>query len=61
MRSPALAAGESLAYVTKHRHQTDNGSRWELGAIGHGPAERTRDSTSDRGSWARRIARATDG
>ncbi|SFE67711.1 protein-L-isoaspartate(D-aspartate) O-methyltransferase [Actinopolyspora alba] len=41
MRSPALAADESLAYATKNRHQTDNGSRWELGAIGHGPAAET--------------------
>ncbi|WP_017975669.1 methyltransferase, FxLD system [Actinopolyspora halophila] len=37
MRSPALADGESLAYVTQHRHRTEEGSRWELGAIGHGP------------------------
>ncbi|RJL23219.1 methyltransferase, FxLD system [Bailinhaonella thermotolerans] len=33
-RSPALAEGASLAYMTLTRHDHD----WELGAAGHGPA-----------------------
>lgn len=37
IRSPALADGSSLAYLTLRR-QEDSASRWELGAIGHGPA-----------------------
>jgi protein-L-isoaspartate(D-aspartate) O-methyltransferase len=37
VRSPALADGGSLAYLAL-RHQEGNASRWELGAIGHGPA-----------------------
>nr|WP_246868804.1 hypothetical protein [Saccharopolyspora sp. ASAGF58] len=38
LRSPALVDGESLAYLTTRRQNTDQGTRWELGAIGHGPA-----------------------
>ncbi len=38
LRSPALVDGESLAYLTSRRQETDRGMRWELGAIGHGPA-----------------------
>ena len=38
-RSPALAEGESLAYFTYRRVDSDQsgGARAELGAIGHGP------------------------
>jgi protein-L-isoaspartate(D-aspartate) O-methyltransferase len=36
-RSPALVEGESLAYFTIRRVQ-DTPGRWQLGAIGHGPA-----------------------
>jgi protein-L-isoaspartate(D-aspartate) O-methyltransferase len=35
-RSPALADGTSLAYFTTRRAAT--AGRWDLGAIGHGPA-----------------------
>lgn len=38
MRTPALADGASLAYLTSRRYDTDDEPRWELGAIGHGPA-----------------------
>ncbi|MFD9595734.1 methyltransferase, FxLD system [Kitasatospora sp. NPDC059973] len=37
-RSPALAEGESLAYLTLTRRETEDGVRFELGAAGHGPA-----------------------
>lgn len=37
-RSPALVDGESLAYLTSRRQETGDEVRWELGAIGHGPA-----------------------
>lgn len=38
-RSPALVEGGSLAYFTqRHRDEDGTGRRWELGAIGHGPA-----------------------
>lgn len=36
-RSPALAEGDSLAYFTIRRSEQAPG-RWQLGAIGHGPA-----------------------
>jgi len=36
VRSPALVDGDSLAYFTIRRDQTPG--RWQLGAIGHGPA-----------------------
>jgi len=35
-RTPALVEGDSLAYLTMRRQETDGGARWELGAIGHG-------------------------
>ncbi|MFC0529011.1 hypothetical protein [Phytohabitans kaempferiae] len=35
-RSPALVDGDSLAYFTIRR--TGTSGRWQLGAIGHGPA-----------------------
>lgn len=35
-RTPALAVGDSLAYFTIRRTDTEPG-RWQLGAIGHGP------------------------
>jgi protein-L-isoaspartate(D-aspartate) O-methyltransferase len=38
-RSPALVEGHSLAYFTIRRIQ-DTPGRWQLGAIGHGPAGR---------------------
>ncbi|WP_019853865.1 methyltransferase, FxLD system [Actinopolyspora mortivallis] len=41
MRAPALVQGASLAYVTHQRTETENGPRWELGAIGHGPDAET--------------------
>lgn len=34
--SPALAEGDSIAYLATRR-TTEGTSRWELGAIGHGP------------------------
>jgi protein-L-isoaspartate(D-aspartate) O-methyltransferase len=37
-RSPALTDGDSLAYFTTRRAATPG--RWDLGAIGHGPAGR---------------------
>ncbi len=38
-RSPALAEGNSLAYLTLRGPEPDaTERRWELGAIGHGPA-----------------------
>lgn len=38
-RSPALVDDESLAYLTvRRRDEPDLPARWELGAIGHGPA-----------------------
>lgn len=36
-RSPALADGDSLAYL-RLRRASDRDSAWELGAIGHGAA-----------------------
>lgn len=36
--SPAVVHGDSLAYLTKRRPAGTVGSRWELGATGHGPA-----------------------
>jgi protein-L-isoaspartate(D-aspartate) O-methyltransferase len=36
VRSPALVEGSSLAYLSLRPQ--DEASRWELGAIGHGPA-----------------------
>lgn len=39
--SPAIAEGKTLAYLALQRVAQDSGtSRWELGAIGHGPAKR---------------------
>ncbi|MBP2474811.1 protein-L-isoaspartate(D-aspartate) O-methyltransferase [Crossiella equi] len=35
---PALVDGGSLVYLTARRLETGDGVRWELGAIGHGPA-----------------------
>jgi len=37
-RSPVLVDGDSLAYLTSHRRENGDQVRWELGAIGHGPA-----------------------
>lgn len=37
-RSPALVAGQSLAYLAARRRQDEQAAQWELGAIGHGPA-----------------------
>jgi protein-L-isoaspartate(D-aspartate) O-methyltransferase len=37
VRSPAIAEGDSLAYFTTRRLDGTPG-RWQLGAIGHGPA-----------------------
>jgi protein-L-isoaspartate(D-aspartate) O-methyltransferase len=37
IRSPALADGDSLAYFSLRRAEGGT-TRWELGAIGHGPA-----------------------
>ena len=37
-RSPALVEGNSLAYLTSRRREIGDEVRWELGAIGHGPA-----------------------
>jgi len=37
-RSPALVDGKSLAYLTSRRQENGDEVRWELGAIGHGPA-----------------------
>lgn len=38
-RNPALVEGDSLAYLTLHGPEPDaTERRWELGAIGHGPA-----------------------
>ncbi|MFD0204654.1 MULTISPECIES: methyltransferase, FxLD system [Saccharothrix] len=37
-RSPALVDGDSLAYLTSRRQTNGDEVRWELGAIGHGPA-----------------------
>jgi protein-L-isoaspartate(D-aspartate) O-methyltransferase len=34
----ALVDGSTLAYLTARRLETDDEVRWELGAIGHGPA-----------------------
>lgn len=36
-RTPALVDGESLAYLTSRRQETNDDNRWELGVIGHGP------------------------
>jgi protein-L-isoaspartate(D-aspartate) O-methyltransferase len=39
VRSPALVAGDSLAYLAvRGRDQDGAERRWELGAIGHGPS-----------------------
>ncbi|NIJ09748.1 protein-L-isoaspartate(D-aspartate) O-methyltransferase [Saccharomonospora amisosensis] len=35
---PALVDGGSLVYLTARRLESGDGVRWELGAIGHGPA-----------------------
>lgn len=35
---PALVEGDSLVYLTCRRQEIDGVVRWELGAIGHGPA-----------------------
>ncbi|MER5647362.1 methyltransferase, FxLD system [Streptosporangium sp. NPDC002524] len=37
-RSPALVEGGSLAYLSRRRDENSSPGRWELGAIGHGPA-----------------------
>ncbi|GAA0705129.1 hypothetical protein GCM10010193_70210 [Kitasatospora atroaurantiaca] len=37
-RSPALAEGDSLAYLTLTRREIEGSVRFELGATGHGPA-----------------------
>ncbi|MEV8635351.1 methyltransferase, FxLD system [Streptosporangium sp. NPDC051023] len=37
-RSPALAEGDSLAYLTLTRREAEDPARWELGATGHGTA-----------------------
>ncbi len=37
-RSPALVDDGSLAYLASRRQQIGEDVRWELGAIGHGPA-----------------------
>jgi protein-L-isoaspartate(D-aspartate) O-methyltransferase len=37
IRSPALVAGDSLAYFTVRRREGDGPPPFELGAIGHGP------------------------
>jgi protein-L-isoaspartate(D-aspartate) O-methyltransferase len=34
----ALVDGATLVYLTSRREETDDEMRWELGAIGHGPA-----------------------
>ena len=34
----ALVEDATLVYLTARRHKTDDEVRWELGAIGHGPA-----------------------
>ncbi|MEV7012925.1 methyltransferase, FxLD system [Streptosporangium sp. NPDC051022] len=39
-RSPALAEGDSLAYLTLTRREVEGPTRWELGATGHGAAGR---------------------
>jgi protein-L-isoaspartate(D-aspartate) O-methyltransferase len=36
-RSPALAEGDSLAYLTLTRRESGGSARWELGTTGHGP------------------------
>ncbi|GAA1985868.1 methyltransferase, FxLD system [Kitasatospora viridis] len=36
-RTPALAEGTSLAYLTITRTETEDPARWELGATGYGP------------------------
>ncbi len=38
IRSPALVAGDSLAYFTVRRREDDGTPPFELGAIGHGPS-----------------------
>ncbi len=38
IRSPALVAGDSLAYFTVRRREDDSTPPFELGAIGHGPS-----------------------
>lgn len=37
-RSPVLVDSDSLAYLTSRRRENGDEVRWELGAIGHGPA-----------------------
>lgn len=37
IRTPVLAQGTSLAYLTSRRADADGEARWELGAIAHGP------------------------
>lgn len=57
-RSPALVEGGSLAYLTSRRRETGEGPdtqvRWELGAIGHGPAatELTEHLSDEIRAWA---------
>jgi protein-L-isoaspartate(D-aspartate) O-methyltransferase len=38
IRSPALVAGDSLAYFTVRRREDDGTPPFELGAMGHGPS-----------------------
>jgi protein-L-isoaspartate(D-aspartate) O-methyltransferase len=57
-RSPALVEGGSLAYLTSRRQEIGEGEakqvRWELGAIGHGPAaaELTEHLCEEIRAWA---------
>ncbi|PKW00234.1 protein-L-isoaspartate(D-aspartate) O-methyltransferase [Amycolatopsis echigonensis] len=37
-RAPALVEDSSLAYLTSRRRDEDDSTRWELGAVAHGPA-----------------------
>jgi protein-L-isoaspartate(D-aspartate) O-methyltransferase len=38
VRSPALVESDSLAYFVQRRQDEADAPRWELGALGHGPA-----------------------
>jgi protein-L-isoaspartate(D-aspartate) O-methyltransferase len=53
-RSPALVEGGSLAYLTSRRREIGQEVRWELGAIGHGPAaaELTEHLCQEIRAWA---------
>lgn len=53
-RSPALVDGGSLAYLTSRRQENGDNVRWELGAIGHGPAatELTEHLCDEIRAWA---------